>query len=216
MIGADSNASKAKRGDAAKQPSNKALPVEEFRTDRWKAIDADVKFTGRRIVKNADLPITDLYTHIVMTDGVLSLQPLKFGVAGGTLASDIHLDGSGTPAQGTLRDFGAASEVEAALPELQDDAKRTRRNQRRRLADRDGQLAGRARRDIERRGQGARHRRHREPPADGGRRPERGERRVREALRQSRREDQLRGRRLRRDPTACWIRACSHSIPTTR
>ncbi|WP_027798782.1 AsmA family protein [Paraburkholderia dilworthii] len=100
VIGADSNASKAKRGDAAKQPSNKVLPVEEFRTDRWKAIDADVKFTGRRIVKNADLPITDLYTHIVMTDGVLSLEPLKFGVAGGTLASDIHLDGSGTPLKG--------------------------------------------------------------------------------------------------------------------
>ncbi|WP_454871725.1 AsmA family protein [Paraburkholderia xenovorans] len=100
VIGADSNASKAKRGDATVQPSNKALPVEEFRTDRWKAIDADVKFTGRRIIKNVNLPITDLYTHIVMTDGVLSLEPLKFGVAGGTLASDIHLDGSGTPLKG--------------------------------------------------------------------------------------------------------------------
>ncbi|WP_027211194.1 AsmA family protein [Burkholderia sp. WSM2232] len=97
VIGADSNASKAKRGDGTMQPSSKALPVEEFRTDRWKAIDADVKFTGRRIVKNADLPITDLYTHIVMTNGVLSLEPLKFGVAGGTLASNIHLDGSGAP-----------------------------------------------------------------------------------------------------------------------
>ncbi|NPT37985.1 AsmA family protein [Paraburkholderia xenovorans] len=100
VIGADSNASKAKRGDATVQPSNKVLPVEEFRTDRWKAIDADVKFTGRRIIKNVNLPITDLYTHIVMTDGVLSLEPLKFGVAGGTLASDIHLDGSGTPLKG--------------------------------------------------------------------------------------------------------------------
>ncbi|MFM0483198.1 AsmA family protein [Paraburkholderia strydomiana] len=100
VIGADSNASKAKRGDAARQPSDKVLPVEEFRTDRWKAIDADVKFTGRRIVKNADLPITDLYTHVVMTDGVLSLEPLKFGVAGGTLASNIHLDGSSAPLKG--------------------------------------------------------------------------------------------------------------------
>ncbi|ASL42379.1 hypothetical protein bAD24_I02740 [Burkholderia sp. AD24] len=100
VIGADSNASKAKRGDATAQPSAKALPVEEFRTDRWKAIDADVKFTGRRIVKNTDLPITDLYTHVVMTDGVLSLEPLKFGVAGGSLASDIHLDGSTTPLKG--------------------------------------------------------------------------------------------------------------------
>ncbi|PQV50849.1 AsmA family protein [Paraburkholderia sp. BL21I4N1] len=100
VIGADSNASKAKRGDATAQPSSKVLPVEEFRTDRWKAIDADVKFTGRRIVKNADLPITDLYAHVVMQDGVLSLEPLKFGVAGGSLASDIHLDGSTTPLKG--------------------------------------------------------------------------------------------------------------------
>jgi AsmA family protein len=102
VIGADSNASKAKRGDATPQPGNKALPVEEFRTDRWKAIDADVKFTGRRIVKNTDLPITDLYTHIVMTDGVLSLEPLKFGVAGGSLSSDIHLDGSTAPLKGRV------------------------------------------------------------------------------------------------------------------
>jgi AsmA family protein len=100
MIGADSNASKAQRGDTTRQPSDRVLPVEEFRTDRWKAIDADVKFTGRRIVKNANLPITDLYTHVVLTDGVLSLVPLKFGVAGGSLASDIHLDGSGAPLKG--------------------------------------------------------------------------------------------------------------------
>ncbi|HZZ09824.1 MAG TPA: AsmA family protein [Paraburkholderia sp.] len=102
VIGADSNASKAKRGDATAQPGNKVLPVEEFRTDRWKAIDADVKFTGRRIVKDTNLPITDLYTHVVMTDGVLSFEPLKFGVAGGSLASDIRLDGSTTPLKGRL------------------------------------------------------------------------------------------------------------------
>ncbi|WP_162601008.1 AsmA family protein, partial [Paraburkholderia sp. C35] len=62
IIGADSNASKAKRGDTARQPSDKALPTEAFKTDRWKAIDADVKFTGRRIIKDPALPITDLYT----------------------------------------------------------------------------------------------------------------------------------------------------------
>ncbi|HEX3379044.1 MAG TPA: AsmA family protein [Paraburkholderia sp.] len=100
VIGADSNASKAQRGDASRQPGDRVLPVEEFHTDRWKAIDADVKFTGRRIIKNSNLPITDLYTHVVMTDGVLSLVPLKFGVAGGSLASDIHLDGSAAPLKG--------------------------------------------------------------------------------------------------------------------
>lgn len=97
LIGADSNASKAKRGDDVKQPSNKALPVEEFRTDRWKAIDADVKFTGQKIIRDPALPITDLYTHVILNDGALKLEPLRFGVAGGNVSSDIDLDGSNVP-----------------------------------------------------------------------------------------------------------------------
>jgi uncharacterized protein involved in outer membrane biogenesis len=100
IIGADTNASKAKRGERTRQPSNKALPVEQFKTDRWKAIDADVKFTGRRIIKDPALPITNLYTHVIMTDGVLTFEPLKFAVAGGMLASNIHLDGSTAPLKG--------------------------------------------------------------------------------------------------------------------
>jgi uncharacterized protein involved in outer membrane biogenesis len=100
IIGADTNASKARRGDGVKQPAGRVLPVEPFQTNRWSAIDADVEFTGKRIVKNSDLPITDLYTHVVMQDGVLSLEPLSFGVAGGTLSSSIHLDGGAVPLKG--------------------------------------------------------------------------------------------------------------------
>lgn len=97
IIGADSNANMARRGEAAHQPADKALPVQAFRTERWKAIDADVRFTGRRIIKNASLPVTALDTHVVLRDGVLTLQPLKFDVAGGTLASTMHLDGNAAP-----------------------------------------------------------------------------------------------------------------------
>ncbi|CAB3757621.1 AsmA family protein [Paraburkholderia solisilvae] len=132
IIGADSNASKAKRGEAVKQPSDKVLPVEPFRTDRWKAIDADVKLTGRRIVKDPSLPITDLYTHVVMKDGVLTLEPLKFGVANGSLASNIVLDGSGTPLKGRFSTsarhvklkqlFPKAQSMQSALGEVNGDA----------------------------------------------------------------------------------------------
>ncbi|MGN7980191.1 AsmA family protein [Burkholderia sp. 22313] len=97
VIGADTAKSKAKRGDTTRQPPDRVLPVETFRTERWSAIDADVKFTGRKLIKSAKLPITDLYTHILLQDGVLSLEPLQFGVAGGTLATNAHLDGSRTP-----------------------------------------------------------------------------------------------------------------------
>ncbi|WP_296227843.1 AsmA family protein [Ralstonia sp. UBA689] len=103
IIGADSNASKAKRNEpgdeAVHQPADKVLPIEPFRTDRWNAIDADVKFTGERIVHSADLPIDHLVTHVKLQDAVLTLDPLNFGVAGGALTSNIQLDGNATPMQ---------------------------------------------------------------------------------------------------------------------
>ncbi|KVH53539.1 cell envelope biogenesis protein AsmA [Burkholderia sp. MSMB1072] len=103
VIGADTAASKAKRGDTTRQPPDRVLPVETFRTERWSAIDADVKFTGRKLIKSPQLPITNLYTHILMQDGVLSFEPLQFGVAGGTLETNAHLDGSRTPLKGRFK-----------------------------------------------------------------------------------------------------------------
>jgi len=100
VIGADSAASKKKRGDTTRQPPDRVLPVAAFRTERWSAIDADVKFTGRKLIKSPQLPITNLYTHILLQDAVLTLEPLQFGVAGGTLATNAHLDGSRTPLKG--------------------------------------------------------------------------------------------------------------------
>lgn len=103
LIGADSNAEQKKRGGESKQPAGKVLPVEEFQTDRWRAMDADVEFTGKRIVQSPDLPFTDLYTHVVLDDGQLSLVPLRFGVAGGKLDADIRLNGQAVPLQGRAR-----------------------------------------------------------------------------------------------------------------
>ncbi|SEJ53889.1 AsmA family protein [Pseudomonas sp. NFR16] len=109
LIGADSNAEQKSRGGESKQPADKVLPVEEFKTDRWSAMDADVEFTGKKIVQSAELPFTDLYTHVILNDGQLSLQPLRFGVAGGKLDADIKLNGHTQPLEGraklTARNF---------------------------------------------------------------------------------------------------------------
>jgi hypothetical protein len=94
LIGADSNASKKARGVDVVQPAGKVLPVEKFKTDRWKALDADVRFAADRIVRKKELPITKLTTHLVMNNGVLTLNPLDFGLAGGTLRTNVKLDGS--------------------------------------------------------------------------------------------------------------------------
>ncbi|MCK9796313.1 AsmA family protein [Pseudomonas sp. MAFF 302030] len=103
LIGADSNAKQKARGGESKQPADKVLPVEEFRTERWGDMDADVEFTGKRIVHSAELPFNDLYTHLVLNDGQLSLEPLRFGVAGGKLDAQIRLNGHATPLEGRAR-----------------------------------------------------------------------------------------------------------------
>ncbi|WP_179404614.1 AsmA family protein [Burkholderia guangdongensis] len=132
VIGADTAASKAQRGDTTHQPPGRVLPIETFRTDRWRAIDVDVKFTGRKLIKSTDLPITNLYTHVVMQDGVLSLEPLTFGVAGGSLATTAHLDGSGAPLKGRFtiaarhlklkQLFPSQKVMQSALGEINGDA----------------------------------------------------------------------------------------------
>lgn len=103
LIGADSNARQQARGGDSKQPTDKVLPVEEFKTERWRDMDADVEFTGKRIVHSEKLPINDLFTHLILNDGVLSLEPLRFGVAGGNLEAQIRLNGRTEPLEGQAK-----------------------------------------------------------------------------------------------------------------
>ncbi len=103
LIGADSNAKQKARGGESNQPADKVLPVEEFKTERWRDMDADVEFTGKRIVHSERLPFNDLYTHLILTDGMLSLEPLRFGVAGGNLDAQIHLNGRTEPLEGRAK-----------------------------------------------------------------------------------------------------------------
>ena len=103
LIGADSNAKQKARGGESNQPADKVLPVEEFKTERWRDMDADVEFTGKRIVHSEKLPFNDLYTHLILTDGVLSLEPLRFGVAGGNLDAQIRLNGRTEPLEGQAK-----------------------------------------------------------------------------------------------------------------
>jgi uncharacterized protein involved in outer membrane biogenesis len=123
LIGADSNASKRARGVAAVQPNGKALPVEKFHTEKWKVLDADVRFTADRIVKTAELPLSKLNTHLTMDNGVLKLRPLDFGMAGGTVNSNITLDGSGSAGKDAIKATLDATarhiEVKQLFPQIQ-------------------------------------------------------------------------------------------------
>ncbi len=85
-----------------KPPGGKVLPTQAFRTDRWRDMDADVALEAGRIVHDAKLPLSDLSVHLVLQDGQLTLDPLRFGMAGGSMAASVRLDGADAPLTGRV------------------------------------------------------------------------------------------------------------------
>nr|WP_319527239.1 AsmA family protein [Pseudomonas laurentiana] len=116
LIGADTSTAQKARGGVSEQPTDKVLPVEAFRTERWRAMDADVSFSGKRIEHGARLPFSDLSTHVLLDDGILSLEPLHFGVAGGNLRLKVHLDGRTVPMQGRAQLSARNLKLKALFP----------------------------------------------------------------------------------------------------
>jgi len=118
---------------AREQPPGKALPVARIGSETWELMDADVRFEGRKIIQNENLPFDDIEAHIRLQDRVLSFEPLNFGVAGGTLINDIRLDGQGEILHADMsiaarglelkQLFPGAESMEASFGQLHGDAK---------------------------------------------------------------------------------------------
>ena len=82
---------------AAKQAaSTRVLPDTPYELEKLRAMDADVRWKAQRI-NSPGLPIDDMDAHLKLDDGLLRLEPLNFGVAGGDVRSNIRMDASGSP-----------------------------------------------------------------------------------------------------------------------
>jgi uncharacterized protein involved in outer membrane biogenesis len=75
----------------------KVLPKEPFRLERMNAIDADVTLRAGQIRRPEALALEDLTTTLKLADGVLTLEPLNFGFAGGNIVSNIKLNARQDP-----------------------------------------------------------------------------------------------------------------------
>ncbi len=71
--------------------SSKLLPQRKYDLSRLRAMDADVRLAAARI-DAPTLPIDDMDAHLKLDAGVLRLEPLNFGVAGGDVRSTIRMD----------------------------------------------------------------------------------------------------------------------------
>ena len=88
FIGAD----RGTQASRSPPPSGRVLPSEPFSLEKLKAANADVRFRGENIVTTT-MPLTQMNAHLLVSDGVLKLAPVDFGVAGGNLVAQIEMDG---------------------------------------------------------------------------------------------------------------------------
>ncbi|MDR9890074.1 AsmA family protein [Pseudenterobacter timonensis] len=126
LIGVDSGKgaeqskrSEQKKGEKSVQPADKVLPYDRFETNKWDTMDADVRFKGRKIEHGSTLPLSNLSTHIILKNGDLRLQPLKFGMAGGTISSNIHLEGDKKPMQGRAEIQARRLKLKELMPDVE-------------------------------------------------------------------------------------------------
>lgn len=90
-------------GDETAEADAGVLPETPFRTERWDTVDADVRLKAGTIRRPEALPIQDLDARVQMRDAVLTLDPLDFGTAGGTLSGTVVLNGKNDPLDAKLK-----------------------------------------------------------------------------------------------------------------
>ena len=81
--------------------------------------DLDLKFDGKHIVSSDKLPIDALSTHATLKNGVLRLDPLRFGIAQGKFDTVVSLDSNKKPLQGEIRGTVAGLKLSALFPKVE-------------------------------------------------------------------------------------------------
>ncbi|HVI58214.1 MAG TPA: AsmA family protein [Luteimonas sp.] len=92
QTGGDETSNPELQAMAAKRAASpRLLPDTPYELGKLRAMDADVRLKAHRI--NApSLPLDDMDAHLLLDAGLLRLEPLDFGVAGGDIRSTIRMD----------------------------------------------------------------------------------------------------------------------------
>lgn len=81
---------------ASDRASSRLLPDRPYRLEKLRSMDADVRYRAHRI--NApDWPLDHMETNLRLRNGLLTLEPLNFGVAGGKVRSVVGMDAREEP-----------------------------------------------------------------------------------------------------------------------
>jgi uncharacterized protein involved in outer membrane biogenesis len=114
QTGGSESANAEQKQLAARQAArSRLLPDTEYELEKLRAMDADVRWKAHRI-NTRKLPIDDMDAHLLLDNGLLRLEPLNFGVAGGDIRSTIRMDAR----ESTIRTRANISARGLNLPQL--------------------------------------------------------------------------------------------------
>ncbi len=113
----DSPAEKQEKKASIAAQRDRVLPDQDFRVDRLRAMDADVKFTGKSI-RNKELPVEHLVAYVKIDNGLLT-QNATLAVAGGNIVADVVVDARGDVPTGEAKIDVKKLRLSKLLPKIE-------------------------------------------------------------------------------------------------
>ncbi|MEC5213409.1 uncharacterized protein involved in outer membrane biogenesis [Polaromonas sp. CG_9.5] len=111
-----SAATSGKRAATAGTAPGKVLPTTPLDVTKLKAMNADVTYAAADIRHVRELPLDKGSVHIKLNAGLLQLEPISLGIAGGALAGTIRIDANVMPASFTTNLDARALQLNQLFP----------------------------------------------------------------------------------------------------
>ncbi|SKA13898.1 AsmA family protein [Novilysobacter spongiicola] len=94
------------------------LPDTPYKLEKLRSMDADVRLRAATI-EAPSLPLNDMDAHLKLEGGLLRLDPLDFGVAGGNIRSTIRMDARQDTIATTADINARGLDISSLLPEVE-------------------------------------------------------------------------------------------------
>ena len=114
-----SSAVSRQKTSATSPAPGKVLPVTPLDVPKLKAMNADIRYSAADIRHVRELPLDKGSVHLKLNAGVLQLEPISLGVAGGTIAGTIRIDSHMAPASITTKLDVRAVQLKQLFPAVE-------------------------------------------------------------------------------------------------
>jgi uncharacterized protein involved in outer membrane biogenesis len=96
---------------APKDPNRKVLPTAPLDLARLKAMNSEVTYSAARVRNTGSMPLDRMAMQVRLRDGVLQLEQVNLGIAGGTVAGRVRIDSHSNPAVAEVQLEGRSLEL---------------------------------------------------------------------------------------------------------